>query len=232
MLTILLFGLTAGLLIGMGYLRWAALLICFLVLFSLICTIGIVRRPLAQCYGMDDRFTERSRQVMRRANQETQRFNHEYVGTEHILLGLLKECSGVVALVLSKLDLVPNKVRVEVEKIVQCGPDMVTMGTLPLTPRSATVLAYALEEARNLQHDQVDTEHLLLGLLREQEGVAAQVLINLGLDLQGARQTIQLLVPGKKSRNKDARVQAPSPGEVLADPDIGTKGDNSFKTLP
>ena len=113
---------------------------------------------------------------MQLANQEAQRFNHEYIGTEHILLGLIKEGSGVAANVLKNLDVDLRKIRLEVEKLVQSGPDMVTMGKLPQTPRAKKVIEYSMEEARNLNHNYVGTEHILLGLLREQEGVAAQVL--------------------------------------------------------
>src|SRR5277367_6371275 len=128
---------------------------------------------------MFERFTDRARKVMALANQEAQRFNHEYIGTEHILLGLVKEGSGVAANVLRTLDVDLRKIRLEVEKIIQSGPDMVTMGKLPQTPRSKKVVEYAMEEARNFDHNYVGTEHLLLGLLREQEGVAAQVLMKL-----------------------------------------------------
>ncbi len=139
---------------------------------------------------MYERFTDRARKVMQLGNQEAQRFNHEYVGTEHVLLGLVKEGSGVAANVLKNLDVDLRKIRVEVEKIVQSGPDMVTMGKLPQTPRAKKVLEYAIEEARNLNHNYVGTEHLLLGLLREQEGVAAQVLMNLGLKLEEVREEV------------------------------------------
>ncbi|MEX2671627.1 MAG: ATP-dependent Clp protease ATP-binding subunit [Phycisphaeraceae bacterium] len=124
------------------------------------------------------------------ANQEAQRFNHEYIGTEHILLGLVKEGSGVGANVLKNLDVDLRKVRLEVEKLVKSGPDMVTMGKLPQTPRAKKVIEYAIEEARNLNHNYVGTEHLLLGLLREHEGVAAQVLMNLGLKLEEVREEV------------------------------------------
>jgi ATP-dependent Clp protease ATP-binding subunit ClpC len=127
---------------------------------------------------------------MQLANQEAQRFNHEYIGTEHILLGLVKEGSGVAANVLKNLDIDLRKIRLEVEKIVQSGPEMVTMGKLPQTPRAKKVIEYAIEEARNLNHNYVGTEHLLLGLLREQEGVAAQVLMNLGLKLEDVREEV------------------------------------------
>jgi len=124
------------------------------------------------------------------ANQEAQRFNHEYIGTEHILLGLVKEGSGVGANVLKNLDVDLSKVRLEVEKLVKSGPDMVTMGKLPQTPRAKKVIEYAIEEARSLNHNYVGTEHLLLGLLREHEGVAAQVLMNLGLKLDEVREEV------------------------------------------
>src|SRR5260221_605455 len=139
---------------------------------------------------MYERFTDRARKVMQLANQEAQRFNHEYIGTEHVRLGLVKEGSGVAANVLKNLDIDLRKIRLEIEKIVQSGPDMVTMGKLPQTPRAKKVIEYSIEEARNLNHNYVGTEHLLLGLLREQEGVAAQVLMNLGLKLEDVREEI------------------------------------------
>ena len=139
---------------------------------------------------MYERFTDRARKVMQLANQEAQRFNHEYIGTEHILLGLVKEGSGVAANVLKNLDVDLKKIRMEVEKIVQSGPDMVTIGRLPHTPRAKKVIEYCNEEARNLNHNYVGTEHLLLGLLRDQEGVAAQVLMNLGLKLEEVREEV------------------------------------------
>jgi len=139
---------------------------------------------------MYERFTDRARKVMQLANQEAQRFNHEYIGTEHILLGLIKEGSGVAANVLKNLDVDLRKIRLEVEKLVQSGPDMVTMGKLPQTPRAKKVIEYSMEEARMLNHNYVGTEHILLGLLREQEGVAAQVLMNLGLKLEDVREEV------------------------------------------
>src|SRR5262245_42722533 len=139
---------------------------------------------------MYERFTDRARKVMQLANQEAQRLYHEYIGTEHILLGLIKEGSGVAANVLKNLDIDLRKMRLEVEKLVLWGPDMVSLGKLPQTPRTKKVIEYAIEEARNLNHNYVGTEHLLLGLLREQEGVAAQVLMNLGLRLEDVREEV------------------------------------------
>ncbi len=170
---------------------------------------------------MYERFTDRARKVMQLANQEAQRFNHEYIGTEHMLLGLVKEGSGVAANVLKNLEVDLRKIRLEVEKIVQTGPDMVTMGKLPQTPRAKKVIEYAMEEARNLNHNYVGTEHLLLGLLREQEGVAAQVLMNLGLKLEDVREEVlNLLGHGLEGSESSERAGTSS----------GTKSSKNSKT--
>ena len=139
---------------------------------------------------MFERFTDRARKVMALANQEAQRFNHEYIGTEHILLGLVKEGSGVGATVLKNLDVDIKKLRLAIEKRVKSGPDMVTMGKLPQTPRAKKVIEYAIEEARALNHNYVGTEHILLGLLRETEGIAAQVLMDMDMKLEDVRQEV------------------------------------------
>src|SRR6476620_10863805 len=167
---------------------------------------------------MYERFTDRARKVMQLANQEAQRFNHEYIGTEHILLGLVKEGSGVAANVLKNLDIDLRKIRLEVEKIVQHGPggEQVVMGRLPHTPRAKKVIDYSVEEARNLNHNYVGTEHLLLGLLREQEGVAAQVLMNLGLKLEDVREEVLNLL-GHDSSGPIETVPAPRSKTPTAD---------------
>jgi ATP-dependent Clp protease ATP-binding subunit ClpC len=139
---------------------------------------------------MYEKFTDRARKVMQLANEEAMRFSHEYIGTEHILLGLIKDNSGVAANVLQNLNVDLRKVRKEVELIVMPGPEMVTMGRLPQTPRAKKVIEFTIEEARALNHDYVGTEHLLLGLLREDQGVAAQVLMNLGLRLEAVRKEV------------------------------------------
>src|SRR5881409_1037052 len=163
---------------------------------------------------MFERFTDRARKVMALANQEAQRFNHEYIGTEHILLGLVKEGSGVGANVLKNLDVDLRKVRLEVEKLVKSGPDMVTMGKLPQTPRAKKVIEYAIEEARNLNHNYVGTEHLLLGLLREHDGVAAQVLMNLGLKLEEVREEVlKLLGAGVENEEPASQEKQTSKGK-------------------
>src|SRR5687767_14520937 len=163
---------------------------------------------------MFERFTDRARKVMALANQEAQRFNLEYIGTEHILLGLVKEGSGVGANVLKNLDVDLRKVRLEVEKLVKSGPDMVTMGKLPQTPRAKKVIEYAIEEARNLNHNYVGTEHLLLGLLREHDGVAAQVLMNLGLKLEEVREEVlNLLGAGVENEEPASSSQEKTPAK-------------------
>ncbi len=171
---------------------------------------------------MFERLTDRARKVMALANQEAQRFNHEYIGTEHILLGLVKEGSGVGANVLKNLDIDLRKVRLEVEKLVKSGPDMVTMGKLPQTPRAKKVIEYAIEEARSLNHNYVGTEHLLLGLLREHDGVAAQVLMNLGLKLEEVREEVlNLLGAGVDNEEGVEELEPSSGGEPGAAPRKG-----------
>jgi four helix bundle protein len=139
---------------------------------------------------MYERFTDRARKVMALANQEARRFNHEYIGTEHLLLGLAMERSGVGAMVMKNLGVDLAGLRDAVEKLVKRGPSVITMDKLPETPRAKRAIEYAVEEARALNHNYVGTEHILLGLLRESEGVAAQVLMNLGLQLKDVRQEI------------------------------------------
>jgi len=167
---------------------------------------------------MFERFTDRARKVMALANQEAQRLNHEYIGTEHILLGLVKEGSGVGATVLKQLDVDLRKVRMEVEKLVKSGPDMVTMGKLPQTPRAKKVIEYAIEEARNLGHNYVGTEHLLLGILREQDGVAAQVLVSLGLKLEEVREEVLNLLGANADNSAEPKGAGPGQTQAKGDP--------------
>ena len=127
---------------------------------------------------MFNRFTERARKVIILAKEEARRFNHDYIGTEHILLGLIREGEGVAAAVLQKLDVSLENIRLEIEKLVQPGPTTQIIGDIPFTPRAKKALELAAEEARSLGHNYIGTEHLLLGLIREGEGIASQVLKN------------------------------------------------------
>ena len=135
-------------------------------------------------------FTPRAQQVLALARKEADRFNHNFVGTEHLLLGLIKLGQGVAVNVLQKLGLDLDTVRMEVEKQVGTGPDQKMIGNIPYTPRVKKVLALASKEAKNLNHTYVGTEHILLGLLREGDGVAARVLKNLDVDIEQTRQEI------------------------------------------
>jgi ATP-dependent Clp protease ATP-binding subunit ClpC len=152
---------------------------------------------------MYERFTQRALKVLRFANHEAHRFNHEYIATEHVLLGLIDEGSGCAATVLKKFDVDLDKLRREVEKLIQSGPEMVSLHKLPTSPRVKKAIEYSFEEARNLRHDYVGTEHILLGLIREQEGVAAQVLMNLGVKLEEVREEVVKLLGYGFSRPAD-----------------------------
>ena len=135
-------------------------------------------------------FTPRAQQVLALARKEADRFNHNFVGTEHLLLGLIKLGQGVAVNVLQKMGLDLETVRLEVEKQVGTGPDQKQVGNIPYTPRVKKVLNLASKEAKQLQHTYVGTEHILLGLLREGDGVAARVLKNLDIDIEQTRQEI------------------------------------------
>jgi hypothetical protein len=140
-----------------------------------------------------DKFTERARKVLTLAQEEAKRFNHNYIGTEHLLLGLLREREGVAAKVLRSLGVEMNRVRNAVEFISGRGDRMIA-GEVGLTPRAKNVIELAVDEARRLGHHYIGTEHLLLGLVREGKGVAAGVLESLGVSLDKARmQTVQVL---------------------------------------
>src|SRR6266446_4548322 len=135
-------------------------------------------------------FTPRGQQVLALARKEADRFNHNFVGTEHLLLGLIKLGQGVAVNVLQKLGLDLETVRMQVEKQVGTGPDQKMIGNIPYTPRVKKVLALAQKEAKNLRHTYVGTEPIRLGLLREGDGVAARVLKNLDVDIEQTRQEI------------------------------------------
>jgi ATP-dependent Clp protease ATP-binding subunit ClpC len=162
--------------------------------------------------SMFDRFTDRARKVMALARKEAQRFNHDFIGTEHILLGLIQEGSGVAANVLKNLGVEINKIRSEIEKNVQSGPSMVTMGQLPFTPRAKKVLELSMEEANELGHNYIGTEHLLLGLLRENDGVAAQVLLDLGLKLEDVRNEVLELLGAETQQESPVPQNQPKAG--------------------
>jgi ATP-dependent Clp protease ATP-binding subunit ClpC len=178
---------------------------------------------------MFDRFTDRAKKVMNLARQEAQRFNHEYLGTEHILLGLVQEGSGVAANVLKNMSIDLNKIRAEVEKIVKTGPSMVTMGQLPFTPRAKKVLELSMEEASNLGHNYIGTEHLLLGLIKENEGIAAQVLMNLGVKLEDVREEVLDFLGADREEEEEEEGQPSSePAQAQSNAKSKTPALDSF----
>jgi ATP-dependent Clp protease ATP-binding subunit ClpA len=155
---------------------------------------------------MYENFSDRAQKVLSLANQQAQRFNHGYIGTEHVLLGLVEEGAGVGATVLKNLGVDQRKVRLEVKKLIKIGADIVPMGKRPNSPRVKKVIECAIEESRNLNHNYVGTEHLLLGLLREHDGIAAQVLMNLGLKLEEVREEVlHLLGVGVEPAGRQVR---------------------------
>ena len=168
---------------------------------------------------MFERFTDRARRVVVLAQEEARLLNHNYIGTEHVLLGLIHEGEGVAARALESLGISLESVRGQVEEIIGPG-GRAPSGHIPFTPRAKKVLELSLREALQLGHNYIGTEHILLGLIREGEGVAAQVLVKLGADLARVReQVIQLLsayggVSGSSRRRESARIV----GEPLAKP--------------
>lgn len=168
-------------------------------------------------------FTERVRKVLSIAREEAARLHHEYIGTEHILLGLVREGDGVAAAVLENLSVDLGDIQQRIERAVKNGrPGQTTGPDLPYTSRAKKVLELAMEEARDLHHAYVGTEHLLLGLLREERGIAAQVLVDAGATLDGAREeTLRILgteVPGASparptSRRASMRTWPPPEGD-------------------
>jgi ATP-dependent Clp protease ATP-binding subunit ClpC len=158
-------------------------------------------------------FTPRAQQVLALARKEADRFNHNFVGTEHLLLGLIKLGQGVAVNVLQKMGLDLETVRMEVEKQVGTGPDQKMIGNIPYTPRVKKVLALAAKEAKALNHTYVGTEHILLGLLREGDGVAARVLKNLDVDIEQTRQEIlKELDPNFQASEESASGESPEKG--------------------
>src|ERR1700674_4890705 len=162
---------------------------------------------------MSNRFTERAQRVILIAQEEAKRLNHDYVGTEHILLGLIALGEGVAAQVLANLGVDLRRVRSEIEKIVGTGDNVMLLGEIPFTPRAKKVLEYAVEEAQHMGHSYVGTEHLLLGLIREEEGVAARVLENLGVRLDIVREEVlNLLGEGQAQQQGGGKGEAASSG--------------------
>src|SRR5919201_1525700 len=167
---------------------------------------------------MFERFTERARQVVVLAQEEARTLKHNYIGTEHILLGLLREEEGLAARVLESLDITVERVRAQVVRIVGSGEE-VTSGQIPFTPRAKKVLELALREALSLGHNYIGTEHILLGLVRENEGVAARILLDFDADSEKIRNEVIRMLSGPGGRRQSgsggggAAAASGAPGE-------------------
>jgi ATP-dependent Clp protease ATP-binding subunit ClpC len=162
---------------------------------------------------MHDKFTERVRKVIYLAREEAARLQHDYIGTEHLLLGVIREGEGIAATVLNNLGVDLDHIRQAVENMVSSSGGTMTIGEIPFTPRAKRVLELAVEEARSLGHNYVGTEHLLLGLIREGEGVAAKVLLELGVDRKRVREeTLKLLggTPSNAQAEREERAETPA----------------------
>src|SRR5687767_8661346 len=158
-----------------------------------------------------DKFTDRARKVLTLAKDEAQRFNHNYIGTEHLLLGLVREGEGVAARVLENMNVELPKVRTAVEFIIGRG-DRPVVGEVGLTPRAKRVIELAIDEARRLGHNYIGTEHLLLGLVREGEGIAAGVLESLGVNLEKVRtQVITVVSQSGSGQQAEGKHQSKTP---------------------
>jgi ATP-dependent Clp protease ATP-binding subunit ClpA len=181
---------------------------------------GAFERPDADRYH---KFTERARRVLTLAQEEAQRFNHNYIGTEHLLLGLVREGDGVAAKVLANLGVKLQDVRSAVEFIIGRG-DCPILGEIGLTPRAKKVIDYAIDEGRRLNHNYIGTEHLLLGLVREGEGIAAGVLESLGVNLERLRtETTRLLSQSMPSSTPSARATDDDEGETESEIDVTSR---------
>src|SRR5690606_18606127 len=173
---------------------------------------------------MNYNFTDRVRKVLAMAREEAIRLQHDYVGTEHILLGLIREGEGVAAAVLTNLSVDLEQVQQQVEESVRRGKATIDLGELPYTSRAKKVLEFAMAEARELNHSYVGTEHLLLGLLREEKGIAAEVLNQLGVTLEEARrQTLKLL-------GSEPNAAQGAAGATTGPSGTAAKGDKKSKT--
>ncbi|MGH2678666.1 MAG: Clp protease N-terminal domain-containing protein, partial [Actinomycetota bacterium] len=165
---------------------------------------------------MFERFTDRARRVVVLAQEEARMLNHNYIGTEHILLGLIHEGEGVAAKALESLGISLEAVRQQVEEIIGQGQSAPT-GHIPFTPRAKKVLELSLREALQLGHNYIGTEHILLGLIREGEGVAAQVLQKLGADLNRVRQQVIQLLSGYTGGKESATGEQVPQGSMVLD---------------
>lgn len=171
---------------------------------------------------MFERFTDRARKVMVFANQEAQRFNHDEIGPVHVLIGLIKDGNGIAATAFQRMGVDLRKVRDHVEKTVPAVPDVVTIGKLPQTPATKKIIEQAMQEARDLSHNYVGTEHIAMGLLKTEDELALGALKACGVALQDLRADILLLLGHGEPSSEEHKIAIPMISAIL---DLIAKGN-------
>jgi ATP-dependent Clp protease ATP-binding subunit ClpC len=166
---------------------------------------------------MFEKFTDRGRKIIILAREEAERHQNDYLGTEHLVLALLREGDGVALAVIKKMGLSVEQIRLEVERNLPSGSNTMTFGEIPFTPRVKKVIEYAVEEAKLLGHNYIGSEHLLLGLLREEEGIGGKIVRSLGGNLLTARQLTINLLRKTAPREKDKKSNTPALDEFGRD---------------
>ena len=166
---------------------------------------------------MFERFTDRGRKIIILAREEAERHQNDYLGTEHLVLATLREGDGIALAMLKKMGLSPEHIRLEIERNLPGGSSTMTFGEIPFTPRVKKVIEFAIEEARLLGHNYIGSEHLLLGLLREEDGMGGKILRSLGANLLNARQLAISLSKRSATREKDKKSNTPALDEFGRD---------------
>ena len=159
---------------------------------------------------MFERFTDRGRKIIILAREEAERHQNDYLGTEHLVLAILRETDGIALMIIKKMGLSPEQIRLEIERNLPGGGTTVTFGEIPFSPRVKKVIEYGVEEARLLGHNHIGSEHLLLGLLREEEGIGGKVLRSLGANLLTARQLTVTFLRKTGTRERDKKSSTPA----------------------
>ncbi len=166
---------------------------------------------------MFERFTDRGRKIIILAREEAERHQNDYLGTEHLVLAILRESDGIALMIIKKMGLSPEQIRLEIERNLPGGGTTVTFGEIPFSPRVKKVIEYGVEEARLLGHNHIGSEHLLLGLLREEEGIGGKVLRSLGANLLTARQLTVTFLRKSGTRERDKKSSTPALDEFGRD---------------
>src|SRR5438270_7596195 len=166
---------------------------------------------------MFERFTDKGRKIIVLAREEAERHQNDYLGTEHLVLAILRESDGIALMIIKKMGLSSEQIRLEIERNLPGGGTTMTFGAIPFSPRVKKVIEYGVEEARLLGHNHIGSEHLLLGLLREEEGIGGKILRSLGANLLTARQLTVTFLRKSAPRERDRKSNTPALGEFGRD---------------